>query len=427
MKVLIVTYYWPPAGGSGVQRWLQFVKYLRDFGIEPIVYTVANPEYVIEDASLEKHIPEGITVLTQPIREPLSLLKILTKKSAKQSSGFIQHNPTFFQRLMLYIRANWFVPDARKFWIRPSVKYLVDYLQSNSVDAIISTGPPHSLHLIGQQVKKATGLPWIADFRDPWIEIDYFHQLPHTAKTIAKHRAMEAEVAKKADALVVVGRTMHAYYSQLAKPVFTITNGYDTDAYASHECSLDTRFTLTHIGMMNADRNPKNFWNVLRELCEESPSFKNDLQVQLIGSLADEVSQEIAQFPKETIVCLGYLSHDEVLTYQQQSQVLLLCINQVPSAKGIVTGKLFEYIQAKRPILAIGPIDGDAAAIIEDTESGCIVDFNDSDGLKKAIWEYYELYREQNLMVNPKNIEQYHRKALTKSLAAVIHSVVRTS
>ena len=174
MKVLIVTYYWPPSGGSGVQRWLKFVKYLQEFGVEPIVYTVSNPKYAIMDASLANEIPKNVTILKQPICEPNSLLNIFKKNKVKESAGFLNPNPSLLGKLLQYIRANYFIPDARKFWVKPSVTFLSKFLEHNPVDAIITTGPPHSLHLIGLELKKKFDINWISDFRDPWTDIDYF-------------------------------------------------------------------------------------------------------------------------------------------------------------------------------------------------------------------------------------------------------------
>ncbi len=195
-KVLIITYYWPPAGGSGVQRWLKFVKYFRDFGIEPIVYTVENAKYPIIDNTLEKDIPENVEILKQPIWEPNNLFSVFGKKKS-ESAGFLNQNPSFFGKVLQYIRANYFIPDARKFWVIPSVTYLKKYLSEYKVDVVITTGPPHSTHLIGLRLKELTGIKWIADFRDPWTEIDYFHQLPLTKKSIRKHQALEENVLKK--------------------------------------------------------------------------------------------------------------------------------------------------------------------------------------------------------------------------------------
>ena len=286
MKVLIVTYYWPPAGGSGVQRWLKFVKYLQDFGIEPIVYTVDNSKYPILDASLENEIPDNIIVLKQPIWEPNNILSIFKKKKTQQSAGFLNPNPTFFGKILQYIRANYFIPDARKYWVKPSVKYLEKYLSENKIDAIITTGPPHSLHLIGLHLKKKTKVKWIADFRDPWTDIDYFHQLPLTKKAIKKHHQLEKEVLKNADASLVVGKTMKTNYEAFSKNIHVVTNGYDSEEKTNNQSVLDSKFSITHIGLMNADRNPKMLWKALAELSEENSDFKNDLEIKLIGKFS---------------------------------------------------------------------------------------------------------------------------------------------
>lgn len=426
MKVLIITYYWPPAGGSGVQRWLKFVKYLQSFDIEPVVYTVDNPNYAIVDNSLENDVPRNITVLRQPIWEPNDLLSFFKKKSTKTSAGFLNPNPSFLGKILQYIRANYFIPDARKHWIKPSVKFLSNYLLENKVDAIITTGPPHSLHLIGLQLKQKLGQKWISDFRDPWTEIDYFHQLPLTEKSVKKHLELEKEVLENSDAVLVVGKTMKENFKQISNNIHVITNGYDTEVNSfKEEKSLDIKFSITHIGLMNADRNPRILWEVLLELIDENKEFKNDIEVKLIGKIAEEVETSLDRLPKEIINRVGYVSHEKVKNYQQKSQVLLLAVNKVPSAKGIITGKIFEYLQAKRPILAIGPKDGDLAEILSETNSGIIVDFKDKNQLKQEIIKLYSKFKNGNLKVNSKNIEQYHRKELTKKLSEVIKELLK--
>ena len=424
MKVLIITYYWSPAGGSGVQRWLKFVKYLQSFDIEPVVYTVDNSNYAIVDNSLENDVPRNITVLRQPIWEPNDLLSFFKKKSTKTSAGFLNPNPSFLGKILQYIRANYFIPDARKYWIKPSVKFLSNYLLENNVDAIITTGPPHSMHLIGLQLKQKLGLKWISDFRDPWTEIDYFHQLPLTKKSVKKHLELEKEVLGNSDAVLVVGKTMKENFKQFSNNIHVITNGYDTEVNSFKEAkSLDIKFSITHIGLMNADRNPRILWEVLLELIDENKEFKNDIEVKLIGKIAEEVETSLDRLPKEIINRVGYVSHEKVKNYQQKSQVLLLAVNKVPSAKGIITGKIFEYLQAKRPILAIGPEDGDLAEIISETNSGVIVDFENKEQLKKEIAKLYSEFKNNSLKVNSKNIEQFHRKELTQKLSEVIKAL----
>jgi len=420
LKVLIITYYWPPAGGSGVQRWLKFVKYLQNFSIEPVIYTVDKPEYALTDETLKNEIPTDIEILKRPIWEPNSLLSKLKSKQHQTSAGFLDPNPSYLERKLQYIRANYFIPDARKFWIKPSVKYLTAYLKNSKIDTIITTGPPHSMHLIGLELKKRFPVKWIADFRDPWTAIDYFHQLPLTEKSKNKHLDLEKMVIQSADAVMVVGKTMKENYQAFNKNIHIISNGFDTDA-ETVEVDLDEKFTITHIGLMNADRNPNNLWKALAEIVNENSEFASDLLVKLIGKSADEVHKSIkGNKLEENVQFISYLPHHKVLKHQRSSQVLLLAVNNVPSAKGIITGKIFEYLQSERPILAIAPKDGDVAEIIEITNSGLVIDFNDIENLKKAIVDYYHKFKAGNLKVASKNIDQYHRKNLTKNLADVI-------
>ena len=422
MKILIITYYWPPAGGSGVQRWLKFVKYLQDFKIKPIVYTVENPNYIIDDFSLEKEVPKNVEIIKQPIFEPNDVLSFFKKKD-NQSAGFLNPNPSFFGKIIQYIRANYFIPDARKFWIKPSVKYLKKYITLNKIDAIITTGPPHSLHLIGQQLKKELGVKWISDFRDPWTEIDYFHQLPLSNKSKRKHNQLEKKVLEDSDAVLVIGKTMKEKFSSHSKNIHVITNGFDSDSNLKEtNLVLDSKFTITHIGMMNSDRNPKLLWKVLSEICKENEKFKNNLEIKLIGKIADEVKEAINNFNFE-VSYIDYLPHKKVKEYQQKAQVLLLAVNNVPSAKGIITGKIFEYLQAKRPILAIGPENGDLSEIINETKAGVIVDFKNKERLKFELLKLYSEFKNKSLKVNSINIDKYHRKNLTEKLSEVIKNI----
>ena len=422
-KVLIITYYWPPAGGSGVQRWLKFSKYLRDFEIEPVIYTIDNPSYPILDKSLESEIPKDLEILKQAIFEPNSMLSFFGRNNKKESAGFLNPNPTFFGSIIQYIRANYFIPDARKFWIQPSVNFLSNYLENNHIDAIITTGPPHSMHLIGLELKKKLGIKWISDFRDPWTEIDYFQQLPLTKKATKKHQDLEQEVLINSDMVVVVGETMKDKFLKHTNRIEVLTNGFDT-IETSLTQELDEKFSITHVGLMNSDRNPTILWKVLNEISNTNLNFKNDLRIKLIGKLDDAVIQDLKVFDHNTIETIPYLDHKDVGKYQASSQILLLSINEVPSAKGIITGKIFEYLQAKRPILAIGPEDGDAAMILKNTNAGTIVGFKNKTALKATILNLYKDYKEGVLFVKSVNIEQYHRKNITSQLAEVIKKVV---
>jgi len=416
LKALIITYYWPPAGGSGVQRWLYFVKYLREFGIEPVVFTVENPNYPIHDSSFKEQIPDDLEVIRQKIFEPNTFFR---KINLQTGAGFLHQNPSSFQKTLHYIRANFFIPDARKFWIRPSVKSLTKYLKNNKIDWLITSGPPHSVHLIGKKLKEQTDIKWLADFRDPWTDIDYFHQLPLTSKSIQKHKKLEKSVLTAADIVSVVSKTMQKKYSPINNNCHVITNGFDGEI--EKKVVLDKKFTLTHVGSFNADRNPTIFWKTIRAIIDENPVFEEQVQINIVGKVADEVIKSI-EFNRlaKYVTCIDYLPHDEVFSHMKKSQLLLLFLNNVPSAKGIVTGKVFEYLRAKRPILAIAPVNGDLAEIIDKTKAGNSTDFDDMETLKKNIYSYFNTFSEGKLVINSKDIQKYHRKNLTAQLAELL-------
>ena len=423
MKILLITYYWPPAGGSGVQRWLKFIKYLSCFGIDPIVYTVENPDYAVEDESLISEVPLKLQVLREPIWEPNKVLSKLKINKKNQSAGFLNPDPTFLQRQMHYIRANYFIPDARKYWIKPSVRKLSSFLKENPVDVIISTGPPHSVHMIGLELKKMTGIKWLADFRDPWTKIDYFHNLPLTKVARKKHHELEDKVLKEADAVLVVGKTMKEEFIGRNKKTYVVSNGFD-EQVEDDEVVMDAKFSISHIGMMNADRNPKIFWQALSELIDENEDFSRDLSVKLIGKCDDEVYQSVERFGlKNYVNFVAYVAHKDVLKFQRSSQLLLLAVNDVPSSRSVITGKVFEYLQSERPIIGIGPIDGDLAEILTETEAGQMVDFGDLLSLKKILAKYYKKFKTGQLLNDTKNIDRYHRKNLTEELAAILRDL----
>jgi hypothetical protein len=294
-KVLIITYYWPPAGGPGVQRWLKFVKYLPEFGIEPIVYCPENPNYPIVDESLVNEIPKDITILKQPIKEPYQIAGFLSKKSSKKiSSGVIPKakRQSLIERLMLYVRGNFFIPDARKHWINPSVEFLSNYIKKHKIETIITTGPPHSLHVIGLQLKQKLNIKWIADFRDPWTTIGYHKALKLSKTSKKKHIQLETEVLNTADAIVVTSNhTKNEFTTKTNQSISVITNGYDNHSVRVE--GKDDKFTLSHIGSLLSERNPKVLWEVLSELISENDAFSNAFQLNLIGVVSDDVLESI--------------------------------------------------------------------------------------------------------------------------------------
>lgn len=425
-KVLIITYYWPPSGGAGVQRWLKFVKYLPKNGWQPIIYTPEDGEMPSIDESLEKDIPEEAIILKTPIWEPYNVYKkfVGVKKDEKINTGFLTESkkPKKTEKLAVWIRGNFFIPDARKFWVKPSVKYLEEYLKANKVDAIISTGPPHSMHLIALGLKnKFSTIPWIADFRDPWTNIDFYKDLMLSKAADKKHHKLERAVLKNADVTLTIGKTLGEELKELgAKKVEVITNGFDKDD-TSNEVALDDKFSLAHIGSMTSTRNPEVLWKALSELLVENAELQTKLEIKLVGKVDVSVMQSLEKYNLQSYLRkIDYLPHDEVIKEQQKSHVLLLLINDTPNSKGIVTGKFFEYMSAGRPILAIGPTDGDVSEILNDTQAGEIVGYSDLKELKKYI---VSLMHSEKIIGNSEAINKYSREELTKKLVEILNQI----
>ena len=422
-KVLIILYYWPPAGGPGVQRWLKFVKYLSEFDIEPIVYCPENPNYPILDKSLINQVPKGITIIKQPINEPYGLARFFSKSSTKNiSSGVIPKLKTqsLLQKLMLFVRGNFFIPDARKNWIKPSVSFLSNYIDKNNINTVITTGPPHSLHLIGLQLKEITGINWITDFRDPWTTIGYHKSLKLTKVARKKHVDLENQVLNNTDAIVVTSNdTKNEFALKTDKPITIITNGFDSHSVQIKE--KDKLFTLSHIGSLLSDRNPKLLWEVLSELKNEDSNFSERFQLNLVGVVSDDVLQSIYQYGlKEHTNIVGYVSHNEAIKYQLKSQLLLLIEIDSENTKAIIPGKVFEYMSSETPIIAIGPKDSDVSKIIISTNTGTYYNYKQKEALKSALLNYFETYKNENLKTNPIGLQNYSRKNLTKDLANII-------
>lgn len=424
-KVLIIAYYWPPAGGPGVQRWLKFVKYLPENGIEPHVYIPENPTYPIRDYGLEKEVSEKAIIIKKRIFEPYGLASFFSKKDTKKiSAGIIpnQRKQSFLQKILLYVRGNAFIPDARVFWVKPSVKFLEKYIQENKIDTIITTGPPHSMHLIGLGLKEKLAVKWIADFRDPWTSIGYHNELKLSKTAAKKHKELESKVLHIADSILVTSTSTKKEFQALTKqPIHIITNGFDVEKV--EQLPLDKKFTLAHIGSFLSQRNPRILWKCLREIIKENPSFKEDFQLKLIGAVSQEVLETIAEFRLEKHVNnLGYISHNEAVSQQRSSQVLLLIEINSELTKSIIPGKLFEYMASERPILALGPENSDFESILKSTNTGVFHQYDAFDELKQSILECYEKYKTNTLHVHAVGLQQYSRKNLTKQLVEVIQS-----
>ncbi len=425
-RVLIITYYWPPSGGGGVMRWLKMSRYLPELGWKPIIYTPKNPDPSITDKSLLSEIHEETEELKTHIWEPYGIYRRLTHKSnnSQFKAGYISEASTgsWRSKLSVFIRGNFLIPDPRKFWIRPSIKYLSKFLKENRVDLIVSTGPPHSMHLIALGLKKRFDIPWIADFRDPWTGIDFYPKLRLTKWADRKHRELELKVLNHADHVVTVSPGCAADLSNISnKKTDVIYNGYDPADFKTGECELDKTFTISHFGAFNKDRNPGALWRALNELSGENPEFNKLLHIRLIGQTDESIINDIRKNGLSGNLSLtDHLPHSEGLTQLCKSQVLLLPINDVENARGILPGKMYEYLALKRPILAIGPADADFATILKETNSGVAHNFGDMRGMKQTVEEYFNLFRENKLEVDSNAIEKFSRKNLAKKFIEIL-------
>lgn len=423
-KILIISYYWPPAGGPGVQRWLKFVKYLPDFGIEPHVYVPKNPTYPLLDEKLVADISDKAIIIKKPIFEPYGLAGIFSKKKTKKiSSGIIPNKKkqSWVEKMLIWVRGNLFIPDARLFWIRPSVQFLSKYIQEHQIETVITTGPPHSLHLIGMELKNRHKINWITDFRDPWTTIGYHDKLQLSDWATKKHKQLEKQVLNSCDQIIVTSPTTKTEFEALtSKPISVITNGYDVEQITKKP--MDEKFTLAHIGSFLSERNPRILWKALEELVKENKAFSEKLELKLIGAVSDSILESIKEFRLDGFVNhLGYVSHEVALQEQRCSQVLLLIEIDSEQTNCIIPGKLFEYLVSERPILAIGPEKADFASIIKETNTGTFFTYEDKDVLKTQILQYFEAFQSQSLQVHAIGLQKYSRRALTQELATILN------
>ena len=355
--------------------------------------------------------------------EPYQLANIFSKnKIQKISSGIIPNSKkqSLLEKIMLWIRGNIFIPDARVLWVKPSIKYLEQYIQNNNINTIITSGPPHSLHLIGLGLQQKLNVRWIADFRDPWTTIGYHKSLKLSSLASKKHKYLEHKILNAANQIIVTSPTTKTEFQAITnQSIHTITNGFDTQIVTDYQ--LDNKFTLAHIGSFLSDRNPEILWQSLQELINENSDFSLDFELKLIGKTSDEVLNTIDKFGllKNTIN-LGYVTHNEAINHQKSAQVLLLVEINSSETTCIIPGKLFEYLASNRPIIGIGPENADFETIIKNTNTGTFVNYNQKKELKTTIYNYYNLYKSKNLYTNPIGVDQYSRKNLTKQLAEIL-------
>lgn len=426
-KILIITYYWPPAGGPGVQRWLKFAKYLPEFGWKPIIYTPENPSYPLLDDSLMKDVPKDLEIVRTKIWEPYQLAEKLNKSNKKFKAGQfdVGKNQSWKSKLSIWVRGNFFIPDARVFWVKPSTKFLEKYLKENKIETIVTSGPPHSMHLIGLNLKKTMpNLKWIADFRDPWTEISYYKHLKLTNRSDKKHRFLESEVFKNADITLATSYTDAENFRKNGANSFCITNGFDESDSNSQTTKLSDsqpKFTLSYIGVLEQLRNPENLWKALDNLVKTHSDFAENFSLKFVGRIDDKILETIENSSLENhILNLGYVSHDKAVDEMSKSSLLLITNFPNDSSKGIIPGKIFEYLATGKQIISFGPEKADVSKILDETKAGKHFGYGDSQEIEDFILEKFVLWKNGNLSENTENIEQFSRKNLTKQLSEIL-------
>ena len=436
-RVLVVTYYWPPSGGSGVQRWVKFAKYLPQEGWQPVIYTPENPEYTAIDHTLEAEIPHTVEIIRRPITEPYNLYRKLMGKGASTdmktltagaSGGAVTEissgKKSFKQRLSLWIRGNLFVPDPRVGWVKPSVRFLKKYLAEHPVDVIVTTGPPHSMHLIGQRLHKELGLPWIPDFRDPWSRMYYLKHLPMSARTWRRLRSMEQSVLDDCSTvLAVTPLVQEEFQAQTKTPVAMITNGYDGGDF-EQAVEPDGFFNVVHTGLFAADGNPLNLWKALGIKAWADADFKAALRLRLVGKVDREVYDAIAEAGlKDNVVDLGYRDHLTAVREQLAATMLVLPLRNDPEYRPILPGKLFEYLASRRPVLGIGQEDGAMARVLANTGAGVTAGWDNLEAMRDFIDKAWEQFKAGGVPPVEGDIARFSRRSLTRELAALLERV----
>ncbi|MDQ3395011.1 MAG: glycosyltransferase family 4 protein [Bacteroidota bacterium] len=431
-KVLIITYYWPPSAGVGVQRWLKFSKYLSQFGWEPIIFTPENPDFNLKDPSLDKNISPELEIVKFPIWEPFKLFNRFTggknKENIKQGLVLEKMEVTFKDKLSIWVRGNLFIPDPRRFWVKPSVKFLKDFVRDRGIEYVITTGPPHSMHLIGLGLKKKCNIKWVADFRDPWSQWDLLDKLQTGMIARQLHKAMEKQVLKRADKIITVSKKLAEDLQKIGgRSVAVISNGVDTEDYAHilPEFQKSDKFRISYFGLLNEMRNPMVFWETMEEMASEDAEFEQELELNLAGIVSESILHDLKNFPKvhSKLVMHGYLSHEQVFKECSRSSLLLVILNNTENAKWIIPGKLFEYLSMGKPILMLGPVDSDAADLLNQLKTGYLSTFHDKETIKRVLMEAFSEYKRGGSIKVSYDMEMFSRRKLTQDLATLLDNL----
>ena len=423
--VLIITYYWPPSAGSGVQRWLKFAKYLPDFGWEPVIFTPENPDFELQDLSLEKDISPQLEVIKFPIWEPYGVFRKLKGAPSGDPAKILEKKEkSFLDRLSIWLRANLLIPDPRVFWVKPSVAFLEEAIGKGNYQAVITTGPPHSMHLIGLQLHEKTGIPWLADFRDPWSTWEFLDTLPMLSWVRKRHQTLEKRVLKQANAITTISPTFQLELQTLAKrEINLLTNGFDADDFPkdlSDRGLKEKDIEIVYSGVIDAIRNPLPFLNAFKTAFETS---SKTVRLRFVGKVSITVEDFVKadSWLANHVEFVGYVSHKEVFEYYQAADILLLILTTTKNAQGNIPGKLFEYMASGKMILGLGDPEGDTANIIKQAQAGMVIAPSNEAEIMDALVNF-DPKKERS---EGTYIEQFSRRGLTRELARILDQVLK--
>ena len=424
-KVLLITYYFPPSGGAGVQRWLKTIKYLPEFGVEAIVLTVdpAVASYPQVDESLCADVPSSLKVYTTKTKEILSLYKRVSPKREVPYGGFANEpNPTLLQKISRFIRGNFFLPDPRRGWNKYALAKAKEIIESEGITTVITTSPPHSTQLIGLELKKQyPNINWVADLRDPWTDIYYNSDLYPTSWAQRRNLKYERSVLEGADNIITVSEDCKRLFAEKANVTDKITvvpNGYDENDFKemikekgeitpnysltviNTSSLLTPHYILSYVGVMA----PQYDLEPLKSLVQG----RKDILLRFVGVVSEEIQQEIKSWGVQAEF-IPYVSHKQAIAYMRASDALLLFIPNVPNNEGILTGKLFEYLASGRKILLFGPENGDAMHLISECGAGAC--YTENFCLDKFLNQDY---------TGNDHIKLYSRRALAQKIASLL-------
>ncbi len=399
IRLLVVAYYFPPSGGAGVQRVLKWVKYFREVGVEATVLTVEAGAYPKHDATLGREVPPDVPVHRTRALDPYGAYARLTGRSRQQAvaetTGHVAASGEWTERLAQAVRANLFVPDARLGWVPFAVGRGLRLLRDEPFDAVLTSGPPHSVHLTGLALHRLTGTPWLADFRDPWTDISYYDELPRTAWARALDGWLERTVLETATRVVTIseaGRALlHGKTTRPAHDFAVVENGFDPADFGGDPAVPDDRFVLAYVGSLYGSRSPEALWQALARLRAEGRIPK--LRLRLVGRIGDEVQAALRSHGLDAVTeTVGYLPHDQAVREMQRATALLLTIEPYGHEHGTTTGKLYEYLAAGRPVVGAGPTGGEAADLLRHTGAGRMTDRADADGFAAHLGALYDAW-----------------------------------